>query len=101
MQWRERRDPRPRMAGAPVRPVAPSVRGGMPMPQMTYLEAIREGLLVEMRRDPRVFVIGEDIGAYGGAFGITRGFLEEFGPWRVIDAPLAEAANVGAGIGAA
>ncbi len=71
------------------------------MPQMTYLEAIREGLLVEMRRDPRVFVIGEDIGAYGGAFGITRGFLEEFGPWRVIDAPLAEAANVGAGIGAA
>jgi len=54
-----------------------------------------------MRRDPRVFVIGEDIGTHGGAFGITRGFLEEFGPWRVIDGPLAEAANVGAGIGAA
>ncbi len=71
------------------------------MPQMTYLEAIREGLRGEMRRDPRVFVIGEDIGTYGGAFGITKGFLEEFGPWRVIDAPLAEAANVGAGIGAA
>lgn len=68
---------------------------------MTYLEAIRDGLLGEMRRDPRVFVIGEDIATYGGAFGITRGFLEEFGPWRVIDAPLAEAANVGAGIGAA
>jgi 2-oxoisovalerate dehydrogenase E1 component beta subunit len=68
---------------------------------MTYLEAIRDGLLGEMRRDPRVFVIGEDIGTHGGAFGITRGFLEEFGPWRVIDGPLAEAANVGAGIGAA
>ncbi|MGQ0569081.1 MAG: alpha-ketoacid dehydrogenase subunit beta [Armatimonadota bacterium] len=68
---------------------------------MTYLEAIRDGLLGEMRRDPRVFVIGEDIGVHGGAFGITKGFLEEFGPWRVIDGPLAEIANVGAGIGAA
>jgi 2-oxoisovalerate dehydrogenase E1 component beta subunit len=71
------------------------------MATMTYLEAIRDGLLTEMRRDPRVFVIGEDVGAYGGAFGVTRGFLEEFGPWRVIDGPLAETANVGAGIGAA
>lgn len=68
---------------------------------MTYLEAIREALQTEMRRDPSVFVIGEDIAVYGGAFGITRGFLEEFGPWRVIDTPLAETANVGAGIGAA
>ncbi|HET7265348.1 MAG TPA: alpha-ketoacid dehydrogenase subunit beta [bacterium] len=71
------------------------------MPQLTYLEAIREGLRVEMRRDPRVFILGEDIGVYGGAFKITEGFLDEFGPWRVIDAPLAETANVGAGIGAA
>lgn len=71
------------------------------MPQLTYLEAIRDGLLEGMRRDARVFVIGEDIGTYGGAFGITKGFLEEFGPWRVIDTPLAETANVGAGIGAA
>ena len=71
------------------------------MPQLTYLEAIRDGLRGEMRRDARVFVIGEDIGTYGGAFGITKGFLEEFGPERVIDAPLAETANVGAGIGAA
>jgi len=69
--------------------------------QLTYLEAIREGLRAEMRRDPRVFVLGEDIGVYGGAFKITDGFLDEFGPWRVIDAPLAETANVGAGIGAA
>ncbi len=71
------------------------------MAQMTYLEAIRDALQTEMRHDPRVFVIGEDIGIHGGAFGITKGFLEEFGPWRVIDAPLAETANVGAGIGAA
>lgn len=71
------------------------------MAQMSYLEAIRDALLGEMRRDPRVFVLGEDIGVYGGAFGITKGFVEEFGPWRVIDAPLAEAANVGAGVGAA
>ena len=71
------------------------------MAQLTYLEAIRDGLREEMRRDPRVFVLGEDIGVYGGAFKITEGFLDEFGPWRVIDAPLAETANVGAGIGAA
>lgn len=71
------------------------------MAQMTYLEAIRDALASEMRHDPRVFVLGEDIAVHGGAFGITRGFLEEFGPWRVIDGPLAETANVGAGIGAA
>jgi 2-oxoisovalerate dehydrogenase E1 component beta subunit len=71
------------------------------MAQMTYLEAIRDALAIEMRRDPRVFVLGEDVGVYGGAFGITRGFFEEFGPWRVIDGPLSETANVGAGIGAA
>lgn len=71
------------------------------MAQLTYLEAIREGLREEMRRDPRVFVLGEDIGVYGGAFKVTEGFLDEFGPWRVIDAPLAETANVGAGVGAA
>jgi pyruvate/2-oxoglutarate/acetoin dehydrogenase E1 component len=71
------------------------------MAEMTYLEAIQDALREEMRRDPRVFLIGEDIGTHGGAFGITRGFLDEFGAWRVIDAPLAETANVGAGIGAA
>ncbi len=71
------------------------------MAHLTYLEAIRDALHSEMRRDDRVFVIGEDIGVYGGAFGITKGFVEEFGPWRVIDAPLAETANVGAGVGAA
>jgi 2-oxoisovalerate dehydrogenase E1 component beta subunit len=70
------------------------------MPETTYLEAIRQGMLEEMRRDPTVFLMGEDIGAYGGAFKVTEGLLDEFGPDRVIDTPLAEQAFVGAAIGA-
>src|SRR5512147_1702401 len=66
----------------------------------TYLEAIREGLWEEMERDPNVFLIGEDIGVYGGAFKITAGFLEHFGEQRVVDTPIAESAIVGAAIGA-
>lgn len=68
---------------------------------MTYLEAIADAIKLEMRADDRVFLIGEDIGVYGGAFKLTKGFLAEFGPQRVIDAPISEAAIVGAGIGAA
>src|SRR5689334_12192995 len=68
---------------------------------MTYLEAISEGMREEMRRDPSVFLLGEDIGSYGGAFKVTKGFLEEFGEKRVIDTVLAEAAIVGAAAGAA
>jgi 2-oxoisovalerate dehydrogenase E1 component beta subunit len=68
---------------------------------MTYLQAISDGLRQEMRRDERVFVIGEDVGVYGGAFKVTVGFLEEFGPWRVIDAPLSEIAIAGSATGAA
>ena len=71
------------------------------MKETTYLEAIREALWEEMKTDESVFVLGEDIGAYGGAFKITDGFLEEFGPDRVIDTPISEAAIVGASIGAA
>ena len=71
------------------------------MAEMTYLQAISDGLRTEMRRDERVFVIGEDVGVYGGAFKVTLGFQEEFGPWRVIDSPLAETAIVGACTGAA
>jgi 2-oxoisovalerate dehydrogenase E1 component beta subunit len=67
----------------------------------TYLQAISDGLRQEMRRDERVFVIGEDIGVYGGAFKVTQGFQEEFGEWRVIDAPLSETAIVGGCTGAA
>jgi pyruvate/2-oxoglutarate/acetoin dehydrogenase E1 component len=66
----------------------------------TYLEAIREGLWEEMQRDPDVFLLGEDIGVYGGAFKVTAGFLEEFGERRVVDTPISEAAIVGAAIGA-
>jgi 2-oxoisovalerate dehydrogenase E1 component beta subunit len=67
----------------------------------TYLQAISDGLRQEMQRDKRVFVIGEDVGVYGGAFKVTQGFQEEFGPWRVIDAPLSETAIVGGCTGAA
>ena len=68
---------------------------------ITYIEAISEGLRDEMRRDKTVFLLGEDIGAYGGAFKVTKGFIEEFGEARVIDTVLAEAAIVGAAMGAA
>ena len=71
------------------------------MAEKTYLQAISDGLRQEMRRDERVYVLGEDVGVYGGAFKVTLGFQEEFGPWRVIDAPLAETAIVGACTGAA
>jgi 2-oxoisovalerate dehydrogenase E1 component beta subunit len=70
------------------------------MAEKTYLQAISDGLRQEMRRDKRVFVIGEDVGVYGGAFKVTQGFQEEFGQWRVIDAPLSETAIVGACTGA-
>lgn len=69
--------------------------------EITYLEAIRQALWEEMDRDEHVFMLGEDIGVYGGAFKITKGFLEKFGPDRVIDTPLSESAIVGAAIGAA
>ncbi len=66
----------------------------------TYLEAIREGLIEEMERDPDVFLIGEDIGVYGGAFKVTAGILDKFGSQRVVDTPISESAIVGAAIGA-
>ena len=71
------------------------------MPEITYLEAIRQGLWEEMERDDRVFLLGEDIGAYGGAFKVTEGFQKKFGESRVIDTPISEAAIVGAAAGAA
>jgi pyruvate dehydrogenase E1 component beta subunit len=73
----------------------------MIMREITYLEAIREGLQQEMRRDPRVFLIGEDVGIYGGAFGVSLGMLEEFGPERIVDTPISELAIAGAITGAA
>src|ERR1700675_2724060 len=71
------------------------------MPVVTYLEAIRQGIWEEMERDPTVFCLGEDIGIYGGAFKVTDGFIDRFGPERVIDTPIAESAIVGAAFGAA
>ena len=71
------------------------------MAEMTYIQAISDALRLEMRRDPRVFVLGEDVGVYGGAFKVSLGFQEEFGPWRVIDTPLSETAIVGGATGAA
>jgi 2-oxoisovalerate dehydrogenase E1 component beta subunit len=69
--------------------------------EVTYLEALRQGLREEMRRDERVFILGEDVGRYGGAFKVTEGFIDEFGDRRVIDTPISEAAIVGAAAGAA
>jgi pyruvate/2-oxoglutarate/acetoin dehydrogenase E1 component len=71
------------------------------MAEMTYLQAISDGLREEMRRDESVFCLGEDIGAFGGAFKVTDGFIEEFGADRVLDTPLAENTIIGAAVGAA
>ncbi|NLT97990.1 MAG: alpha-ketoacid dehydrogenase subunit beta [Christensenellaceae bacterium] len=71
------------------------------MRELTYAQALREAMTLEMRRDEDVFLMGEDIGVYGGAFGVTAGMLEEFGPERVRETPISEAAIVGAAAGAA
>ncbi len=69
--------------------------------KVTYLEAISQAIREEMRRDEAVFLLGEDVGTYGGAFKVSAGLLEEFGPDRVIDTPMAEAAIIGSAVGAA
>jgi pyruvate dehydrogenase E1 component beta subunit len=69
--------------------------------EITYLEAVREAMVQEMRRDPDVFLMGEDIGVYGGAFGVSKGMLEEFGPERIRETPISEAAIAGAATGSA
>ncbi len=69
--------------------------------EITFLEAVREAMVQEMRRDPNVFFLGEDIGTYGGAFGVSKGMLEEFGHERVLDTPISEAAIAGVATGAA
>jgi pyruvate/2-oxoglutarate/acetoin dehydrogenase E1 component len=71
------------------------------MAKTTYVDAIREGLWEEMERDDRVFLLGEDVGIYGGAFKVTKGMLDRFGNLRVIDTPICESAIVGAAVGAA
>ncbi len=71
------------------------------MPVTTYIDAIKDGIWEEMEKDERVFILGEDVGIYGGAFKVTKGMLDKFGPQRVIDTPISESAIVGAAIGAA
>jgi len=71
------------------------------MVELTYAEAIRLALREELARDASVFLLGEDIGAYGGAFGVTKGLLEEFGPQRVVETPISENSFVGLAVGAA
>lgn len=69
--------------------------------EISYLEAVREAMSQEMRENQDVFILGEDIGVYGGAFGVTRGMIEEFGPERVRNTPISEAAIAGGAVGAA
>ena len=71
------------------------------MSEMTYREGLRQALKEKMEGDPRVFILGEDVGAYGGAYSVTRGLQEEFGPERVRETPIAESAIIGCAIGAA
>ncbi|MBK4211237.1 alpha-ketoacid dehydrogenase subunit beta [Bacillus pumilus] len=71
------------------------------MREISYLEAVREAMSQEMRENQDVFILGEDIGVYGGAFGVTRGMIEEFGPERVRNTPISEAAIAGGAVGAA
>src|SRR5437870_7779574 len=71
------------------------------MAEWNIIQAVNDALRLEMRRDPRVVVLGEDVGKFGGVFRATAGLYEEFGPDRVIDTPLAEAGTVGAAIGMA
>jgi pyruvate/2-oxoglutarate/acetoin dehydrogenase E1 component len=77
------------------------MNGETPMVALTYREAVREAMREAMQKDERVFLMGEDVGRYGGCFAVSMGLLEEFGPERIRDTPLSESAFVGAGIGAA
>src|SRR2546423_8846939 len=90
------RESSPPSTGTSVRPA-----GARTMSEVSYLEAIREALFEEMERDENVFCLGEDIGAYGGAFKVTDGLMAKYGTERVIDTPISEAAIIGAAAGAA
>src|SRR5262245_24225988 len=74
---------------------------GFFMPNLTYRDALNQALAEEMRRDDRVFLMGEEVGEYDGAYKVSRGLLKEFGPKRVVDTPIAELGFAGIGVGAA
>src|SRR5579859_4220661 len=76
-------------------------RSAAEMAEITFLRAIHDGIHDEMERDPSVFVLGQDVGAKGGVFGVTEGLQKEFGEWRVLDSPLAESLIAGVAVGAA
>ncbi len=82
-------------------PQPPAERTPSPMRKLTYRDAAREGLRKALTRDPRVFLMGEDVGHYGGCYAVSKGLLDEFGPERIRDTPLSESGFVGAGVGAA
>lgn len=71
----------------------------MPDREITYAEAVREAMSEEMRADSDVFLMGEDVGVYGGAFGVSVGMIDEFGEERVMDTPISEAGIIGGGCG--
>ena len=71
------------------------------MPTLTYRDALNQALREEMQRDPNVFLMGEEVGVYQGAYKVSRGLLEEFGPVRVVDTPITELGFAGVGVGAA
>ena len=94
-------------SGRPARGPAVFVEGGRaaahirPMAVISYREALNQAMREEMARDPRVFLMGEEVGQYNGAYKVTQGLLKEFGPWRVVDTPIAELGFAGVGVGAA
>jgi len=100
-------EPAPAPAAAPVRPAAtvakadPAIPEGTSFTSTSVREALRDGMAEEMRRDPRVFVMGEEVAEYQGAYKVTQGLLDEFGPKRVIDTPITEYGFAGIGAGAA
>src|SRR5687767_8936177 len=89
------------LAAAPEAPAGPEVPEGTAMVQLSVREALRDAMAEEMRRDERVFVIGEEVAEYQGAYKVTQGLLEEFGPRRVVDTPITEYGFAGLGTGAA